>query len=153
MAVSCPKCGECWEKIEGCSKMVCGRCWQNFCWGCGKPDCRPDHVFEAVCGYATLTLEKRNFFISGFMGLSDGRLQAIERGAARLNQVETKCSHCKGIYKIWCRKKINLNLRQVTREVWKIYEPNHIFHYTRRNKKHLEKLPELGRIDGRSKKQ
>ena len=74
-------------------------------------DSQPNHVFEAVCGYATLPLEKRNFFISGFMGLSDGRLQARERGTARLNQVETKCSHCKGIYKIWCRKKINLNLR------------------------------------------
>ena len=87
------------------------------------------------------------------MGLSDGRLQARERGTARLNQVETKCSHCKGICKIWCRKKIHLNLCQVAKEVWKISEPNHFFHYTRRNKKHLEELPELGRIEGRSNKQ
>jgi len=45
----CPQCGTNYEKTEGCSKMHCKVCDNNFCWRCGKIINGYDHFATGAC--------------------------------------------------------------------------------------------------------
>jgi hypothetical protein len=138
----CPKCGECWEKSHGCNHMRCASCREDFCWGCGRQG-RLHH--GGYCGSLTVPLDTRAFFTS-FMGLSEKRLEALQRGNNRLKHEEANKDKQSCGCQV-CRTPIQVNPHQVAREVWKKSEPDQYFHHTRRYRNDLEQLPEFGTVE------
>ena len=94
-------------------------------------------------------LETRHFFTS-FMGLSEKRLEVLQRGNNRLRHEETNRDKQRQGFSCSCqvcRGPIQVNPRKVAREVWRKFEPDHYFRHTRRYRNDLEQLPVFGTVE------